>query len=107
MLALLALVVHFAQPMFQPFSFVTIRRCVGQPLPDIVLTVPKALAMLPPFPTISLLARGLRAEPGYRDLNVGLPRRRALSIERLWDYAREQSHAKGGKADLHRRSSPV
>jgi hypothetical protein len=70
----LTLVTHFAKPILQSFSLLTITRRIGQPVAKVVFPVPQALAVLP---IIAPLVPALRADSGYpgdRNLNVRLPR---------------------------------
>jgi hypothetical protein len=84
---------HFAKPILQSFSLFAVRRRVREPLANVVLSVAKALAMLPALPIVASLIPALvalRAKSGYPrygNLNVW-PWRRTLSMDRrLWECA--------------------
>jgi len=107
-------VMHLAQPMLQSFSLLTIRRGVGQTFVELAFLVPKAITMLPPLPIVLPPLRGRWGSLGhsryryrYRNLNVGLPWRRWLSIDRRSEGACEQKQREHGKAGLHGGSYPV
>jgi hypothetical protein len=79
---------HFAKPILQSFSLFAVRRRVREPLANVVLSVAKALAMLPALPIVAslipALVAALRAKSGYPrygNLNVW-PWRRTLSMDR-------------------------
>jgi hypothetical protein len=103
--ALLSLVMHFGKPVLQSSSLFAIGRGIGQPVAKLVFSVQKVLAVLPPPPIFSFLwRRGANSNSGYprdRDLNVGLPWRRSLSMAELRVCAGEYERGKRGKADLH------
>ena len=95
---------HFAKPVLQSCSLFAIGRRIGQPVTKLVFSAPKVFAVLPPPPIFSFLRRGANSNSGYprdRDLNVGLPWGRSLSMAELRECAGEYERGKRGKADLH------
>ena len=89
------------------FLALTVGRRVCQTLADLAFSVRKALAMFPSLPIVFPLVPGWRGNSGYsryrywdRDLNVGLPWRRALSIDCRRESACEQKRGEHSKAQF-------
>jgi hypothetical protein len=82
--ATLAVIVYFAKPMLQSFPLFTVGRGIGQTIAKLVFPVPEPLAVFPVLPIVAprLLPprRANSGQPRDRDLNVGLPWGRSLSI---------------------------
>jgi hypothetical protein len=103
---------NLAQAMLQSFSLFTIGRGIGQAFVELSFLVPKALTMLPPLPIAFPPLRGRWGSLGYsryryRNLNVGLPWGRWLSIDERREGACEQKRDEYGKAGLHGGFYPV
>jgi hypothetical protein len=80
-------VIHLAKTMFQSFSLLTISAARSQTLADLVLSVPKALAMLPPLPIVFPLLPSRRGNSGYsryRYFNVGFCYKAAAATPPTW-----------------------
>ena len=84
---------HLAKPVLQSSSLFAIGRRVGQPVTELVFSVPKVLAMLPSPSILPFLRRrGANYNSGYprdRYLNVRLPWGRSLSMACLRKCAGE------------------
>jgi hypothetical protein len=81
---------HLAKTIFQSPPLLTVGRCIGQTLADLMFLVSQVLAMVPPLSIVIPSLPALRANSGYpryRDLYVGLPRNWGLRIDRLRERA--------------------